>query len=155
MPNYCRHPPRHTTPTQPYPDPSKPTLPNPLYKSKPTLRLPSPTHTLPTLPRPAPSHPASPHTTLTHHHHHPSQHHTTQYNATQHNTTQQTIQSHHPLLNRKVNVEGQLRLLDCMRDRAAPGSRFLFTSSTATLAPSLPGADAAPNDHTKLLPQNT
>ena len=52
-----------------------------------------------------------------------------------------------------VNVEGQRALLESLRIRA-PGSRFVFTSSTAALGPVAPGA-SDPDDHTKLLPQNT
>ena len=52
-----------------------------------------------------------------------------------------------------VNVEGQRRLLEALRTRA-PGSRFVFTSSTAALGPVAPG-DADADDLTKLLPQNT
>ena len=52
-----------------------------------------------------------------------------------------------------VNVEGQRALLEALRVKA-PGARFLFTSSTATIGPVTDGA-AAPDDTTKLLPQNT
>jgi len=53
----------------------------------------------------------------------------------------------------KVNVEGQRLLLDSLSKRA-PGARFLFTSSTACLGP-VADDSAAPDDYTKLLPQNT
>jgi nucleoside-diphosphate-sugar epimerase len=53
----------------------------------------------------------------------------------------------------QVNVEGQRRLLEALRTRA-PGARFVFTSSTASLGPVAPGAPDA-DDLTKLLPQNT
>lgn len=52
-----------------------------------------------------------------------------------------------------VNVEGQRSLLEALRTKA-PGSRFVFTSTTATLGPVEPGAPDA-SDATKLLPQNT
>ena len=53
----------------------------------------------------------------------------------------------------RVNVEGQRALLEAIREQA-PGARFLFTSSTAALGPVAEGA-CAPDDLTKLLPQNT
>lgn len=51
------------------------------------------------------------------------------------------------------NVESQRSLLQAIVERA-PNARFLFTSSTATLGPVRRDA-AAPDDTTKLLPQNT
>ena len=55
-----------------------------------------------------------------------------------------------------VNVEGQRALLEAIRTRA-PGARFLFTSSTATLGSSGTDrcSDAPANDATKLVPGNT
>mmetsp|Transcript_2279 Transcript_2279/g.6406 ORF Transcript_2279/g.6406 Transcript_2279/m.6406 type:complete len:343 (-) Transcript_2279:109-1137(-) len=51
-----------------------------------------------------------------------------------------------------VNVEGQRALLEAIRT-TAPGARFLFTSSTATLGPVAEGESS--DDTTKLLPGNT
>ena len=53
-----------------------------------------------------------------------------------------------------VNVEGQRSLLEALRVQA-PGSRFLFTSSTAALGPVPDDAADGADDLTKLLPQNT
>lgn len=53
-----------------------------------------------------------------------------------------------------VNVEGQRSLLEALRVQA-PGSRFLFTSSTAALGPVPDDAVDGADDLTKLLPQNT
>ena len=53
----------------------------------------------------------------------------------------------------QTNVEGQRLLLEAVRTRA-PGARFLFTSSTASLGP-VDHATSVPDDTTKLLPQNT
>lgn len=53
----------------------------------------------------------------------------------------------------RVNVEGQRSLLEAIK-ATAPGARFLFTSSTATLGPVADGASAS-DDTTKLLPGNT
>ena len=52
----------------------------------------------------------------------------------------------------RVNVEGQRALLEAVK-ASAPGARFLFTSSTATLGPVPEGRIA--DDSTKLLPGNT
>ena len=53
----------------------------------------------------------------------------------------------------QANVDSQRVILDALSDQA-PGARFLFTSSTAALGPVPPGG-SAPDDTTKLLPQNT
>ena len=58
-----------------------------------------------------------------------------------------------PVRGWQTNVEGQRLLLEAVRNRA-PGARFLFTSSTASLGPVADGA-SVPDDTTKLLPQNT
>ena len=52
-----------------------------------------------------------------------------------------------------ANVTAQHSLIHALRE-AAPGARFLFTSSTAALGAVGDGA-ADPDDATKLLPQNT
>ena len=59
-----------------------------------------------------------------------------------------------PELGWEVNVVAQQSLLEALAS-TAPGARFLFTSSTATLGPVGADEGAAPNDMTKLLPQNT
>ena len=53
----------------------------------------------------------------------------------------------------QANVESQRIMLDALTARAQ-GARFIFTSSTAALGP-VPTGGAAPDDLTKLLPQNT
>ncbi len=53
----------------------------------------------------------------------------------------------------QVNVEGQRALLAAVRERA-PGSRFLFTSSTASLG-AVGESEPTPDDRTKLVPQNS
>jgi outer membrane biosynthesis protein TonB len=58
----------------------------------------------------------------------------------------------------QANVDSQRVMLDALGARQhadrAPGARFLFTSSTAAIG-SVPPGGAAPDDLTKLLPQNT
>ena len=59
-----------------------------------------------------------------------------------------------PELGWEVNVLAQQALLEALAS-TAPGARFLFTSSTATLGPVGADESVVPNDMTKLLPQNT
>ena len=58
----------------------------------------------------------------------------------------------------QANVDSQRVMLDALGARQhadrSPGARFLFTSSTAAIG-SVPPGGAAPDDLTKLLPQNT